>query len=59
MDDILREQVGKTWHVYMDDIIIFSNTIEQHSADLIQIINILQRANMKLSLEKLSRFLIT
>jgi len=27
MDDILREQVGKTCHVYMDDIIIFSKTI--------------------------------
>jgi len=34
MDDILREQAGKTCHVYMDDIIIFSNTIEQHYADL-------------------------
>ncbi len=52
MDDILREQVGKTCHVYMDDIIIFSNSIEQHYADLIKIINILQNANMKISLEK-------
>jgi len=34
MDDILREQAGKTCHVYMDDIFIFSNTIEQHYADL-------------------------
>ncbi len=39
MDDILREQVGKTCHVYMDDIIIFSNTAEQHYTDLIQIIH--------------------
>jgi len=38
MDDILREQVGKTCHVYMDDIIIFSKTIEQHYKDLIVII---------------------
>jgi len=36
MDDILREQVGKTCHVYMDDIIIFSNTIEQHFSDLLK-----------------------
>jgi len=27
MDDILREQIGKTCHVFMDDIIIFSNSI--------------------------------
>jgi len=28
LDDILREQVGKTFHGYMDDTIIFSNTTE-------------------------------
>jgi len=52
MDDILREQVGKTCHVYMDDIIIFSKTIEQHYKDLIGLINILLKANMKISIEK-------
>jgi len=36
----------------MNDIINFSNNIEQHYADLIKIINILQRANIKISLEK-------
>jgi len=36
----------------MDDIIIFSNTIEQHFSDLTQIISILQRRNMKISLKK-------
>jgi len=36
----------------MDDIIIFPNTIEQNYTDLIQIINILQKAHMKISLEK-------
>jgi len=40
MDDILRQQVGKTCHVYMDDIIIFSKTIEQHYNDLIVITKI-------------------
>lgn len=50
MDDILRDQVGKTCHVYMDDIIIFSNSVEEHFNDLTRIINILLEA--KLSLEK-------
>jgi len=36
----------------MDDIIIFSNSIEQHYKDLNQIINILLKANMKISSEK-------
>jgi len=52
MDNILREQVGKTCHVYMDDIIILWNTIEKLYPNLIKIINILQRANIKISLEK-------
>jgi len=48
MDDVLREQIGKTCHVYMDDIIIFSNSNSNSN----KIINILLRANMKISLEK-------
>jgi len=52
MDDILREQVGKTCHVYMDDIIIFSKRIEKHYKDLIVIIKIWLNANMKISIEK-------
>jgi len=52
IDDILREQVGKTCHVYMDDIIIFSKTTEQHYKDIIVIIKILLNANMKISIEK-------
>jgi len=43
MDDILREQVGNTCHVYMED-----GSIGQHYQDLIVIINILLNANMKI-----------
>jgi len=52
MDDILREQVGRTCHVYLDDIIIFWKTIEQHYKDLIVIIKILLNSNIKISIEK-------
>jgi len=52
MYDILREQVGKTCHVYTDGIIILSKTIEQHYKDFIVIIKILMNANMKISIEK-------
>jgi len=48
MDDILRKQEGETCIVYMDDIIIFSNTIEQQYADLFKIINILQSVNAEI-----------
>jgi len=33
MHVILREKVGKMFHVYMDDIILFSKSIEQRSED--------------------------
>ncbi len=56
MGYILWEQVGKTYHVYMDDIIIFSNTIEQHYKDLIVVIEILLNANMNTSVEKSKLF---
>jgi len=36
----------------MDDVIMFSKTIEQHYKDLIVKINILLNANMKISIEK-------
>jgi len=52
MDAILREHVGKTCDVYMDEIIIFSKTIEQHYRGLIVIIRIWLIANMKISIEK-------
>lgn len=57
MDDILRNHVGKICHVYMDDIIIFLNSID-HFTNLTKIINILLNANMKISLEK-SKFFLT
>lgn len=52
MDNILREKIGKTCHIYVDDIIVFSETAEQHFDDLKEIIEILFNANMKISLEK-------
>lgn len=52
MDDILRPYVGKICHVYMDDIIVFSETLDQHSKDLKTIMDTLGKAHMKISLEK-------
>lgn len=52
MDDILRDYVGKFCHVYIDDIIVFSTSLEEHSNHLFKIIGTLKEANMKISLEK-------
>lgn len=52
MDDILREYIGKICHVYIDDIIVYSKTLEEHYEHLQMIIDTLEKSNMKISLEK-------
>lgn len=52
VDDILREYIGKFAYVYVDDIIIFSNSPEEHIDHIRTIINSLHTANMKISSTK-------
>lgn len=52
IDDILRNEIGKTCHVYIDDIIIFSQTEEQHLKNIEKILEKLFLASMRVSCEK-------
>lgn len=52
IDDILRDEIGKTCHVYVDDIIIFSQSAEKHLEDIERILKKLYIANMRISKEK-------
>lgn len=56
VDDILRDEVGKICHVYVDDIIIFSQSAEKHLEDIERILNKLYVANMRISKEKSNFF---
>ena len=56
IDDVLREHIGKNAYVYIDDIIIYSPTKEQHLKDIDEVLQKLHDANMRVSLEK-SKFL--
>ena len=58
MDDTLREHIGKICHVYIDDIIIFSETVEQHLQNLKIVLETLRAANFKIQPDK-SEFLKT
>lgn len=49
IDDVLRPFMGKFAYVYMDDIIIFSKTEEEHLDHLRQIILALTEAHMRIS----------
>lgn len=56
MDNILREYIGKICLVYMDDIIVYSTSLQEHLENLTKIFTCLQKYNMKIQLDK-SEFL--
>lgn len=56
MNNILKDFIGKICHVYLDDIIIFSTSLEEHIISVRKIFQTLQNANLKVQLDK-SEFL--
>ena len=47
MNFVLRDVLGKKALVYLDDIIIYSKTWEDHLNDLREVFSLLQKANFK------------
>ena len=52
MNYVLRPVFGKKALVYLDDVIIFSSTLEEHLADIREVFQLLRQANLKLKLKK-------
>ena len=52
MNFVLRDVLGKKALVYLDDIIIYSKTWEDHLNDLREVFSLLGKANFKLKLKK-------
>lgn len=52
MDNILKELQNKICLVYMDDIIIFSTSLEEHIQNLKQVFAKLRETNLKIQLDK-------
>jgi len=52
IDDVLREQIGKTCYVYVDDVIIFSNSKKDHVKHIDWVLSSLQTAGMRVPQEK-------
>lgn len=52
LDDILRKFIGQICYVYIDDIIIFSQTEDQHIQHIREIFHTLNKARMKVQLDK-------
>lgn len=56
MDNVLREFIHKTCFVYMDDIVIFSKSLQEHLIHIKSIFDKLREFNLKVQLDK-SEFL--
>lgn len=49
INKILKEQIGRSVEVYIDDMIVKSRTFEQHLIDLKEVFVVLQQYQMKLN----------
>ncbi|XP_055388934.1 uncharacterized protein LOC129618032, partial [Condylostylus longicornis] len=56
IDDVLKDQIGKSCYVYIDDVIIYGKTEEEHLRNIETIFSILEKANLKVNLEKTKFF---
>jgi len=52
MDRMFRDQIGKTMEVYVDDIIVKSDNMEQHANDLVEVFQQIRKYDMRLNPEK-------
>lgn len=50
--NVLREYIGKICYVYLDDIIIYSTSLEEHIDALNKIFQRLREVNLKVQLDK-------
>ena len=58
IDDVLREQIGKSCLVYIDDVIIYSKNEDDHITHIDWVLTRLLEANMRVSVDK-SKFFKT
>lgn len=56
MDCVLRDYLGKFCLVYMDDIIVFSPSLQEHTIHLRKVFNQLKEAHLKIQLDKCEFF---
>ena len=50
MNSVLHEHIGKFCHIYIDDIIIWSNSVDGHKTHIDMVMNALK--NVRLSCNK-------
>ena len=48
MDLVLRDLVGNEAYVFIDDVIVYGNTIEEHASRLSRFLELFDRTNLQL-----------
>jgi len=52
MNKVLRQYIGKFVQVYLDDVIIYSNNLDEHKRHIKAVFKKIRKANLKLKPSK-------
>jgi len=52
IDSVFHRLIGRNMEVYVDDMVLMSDSFHQHIKDLDEVFSIIQKYNMRLNLEK-------
>ena len=52
MNKVLRQYIGKFVQVYLDDVIIYSNNLDEHKRHIKAVLEKIRKANLKLKPSK-------
>jgi len=52
INKVLRQYIGKFVQVYLDDVIIYSNNLDEHKRHIKAVLEKIREANLKLKLSK-------
>ena len=52
MNKVLRQYIGKFVQVYLDDVIIYSNNLDEHKRHIKAVLEKIREANLKFKLSK-------
>ena len=52
MDKVFKDQIGHNVEVYVDDMVVKSQSVDQHAADLDEVFAQIRKYNMRLNPEK-------
>lgn len=52
MDDVLKDLIGTVCLVYLDDIIVYSTSLQEHMLNLRKVFERLRESNLKIQLDK-------